>query len=192
MDLKLNSTVLQAKKGDENAMRTIIEKFTPFIIKQCKNIYIKDYEIEDLIQIGEISLINAVKHFKVENKKDFTGYAICSIKNNYKCEIRQKCKFNYEISLNSNQNLYNMIEMFPSLEVIEDDYICKMQTEQLYLYLKKLDKHDQELIEWVYLQQKKIKSFANIKHLRYETCIRRKKTILKTLRNMFKEENNKP
>lgn len=192
MDLKLNSTVLQAKKGDINAMRIIIEKFTPFIIKQCKNIFIKDYEIEDLIQIGAISLINAVKHFKVENKKDFTGYAICSIKNNYKCEIRQKCKFNYEISLNSNQNIYNMIEMFPSSEVIEDDYVRKMQIEQLYMYLKRLPRDDQELIEWIYLKQKSVKSFAQMKDLKYETCIRRKKSILRTLRNMFKETEIKP
>lgn len=69
MDLELNSIVLRAKKGDNEAMTKIIEKFTPFILKQCKNIYIKDYEIEDLIQIGRISLMNAVKHFKIDNKK---------------------------------------------------------------------------------------------------------------------------
>jgi len=175
MDLELNSIVLRAKKGDNKAMTKIIEKFTPFILKQCKSIYIKDYEIEDLIQIGQMSLINAVKHFKIENKKDFAGYAICSIKNNYNCEIRQRCKFNYEISLNSSQNIYNMIELFPSEEVIEDDYIYKMQVKQLYSFLGKLTKEDKELIEWIYLKQKSIKSFAKIKDLRYETCIRRKK-----------------
>jgi len=192
MDLELNSIVLRAKKGDNEAMTKIIEKFTPFILKQCKNIYIKDYEIEDLIQIGRISLMNAVKHFKIENKKDFTGYAICSIKNNYNYEIRQRCKFNYEISLNSSQSIYNMIEMFPSAEVIEDDYIYKMQIKQLYTFLGKLTKDDMELIEWVYLKQNNIKSFAKMKDLRYETCIRRKKVILMNLRNMFKKTNNIP
>lgn len=192
MDLELNSIVLRAKKGDNKAMTKIIEKFTPFILKQCKSIYIKDYEIEDLIQIGQMSLINAVKHFKIENKKDFAGYAICSIKNNYNCEIRQRCKFNYEISLNSSQNIYNMIELFPSEEVIEDDYIYKMQVKQLYSFLGKLTKEDKELIEWIYLKQKSIKSFAKIKDLRYETCIRRKKVILLKLRNMFKKTNNVP
>jgi RNA polymerase sporulation-specific sigma factor len=188
MGLELNSIVLQAKKGDNKAMETIIEKFTPFILKQCKNIYIKGYEFEDLIQIGEISLINAVKLFEVEKKKDFAGYAICSIKNNYKSEIRQKCKFNYEISLNSSDNIYNMIELFPSEEVIEEDYIRKMDAMQLYTSLRKLAKEDQELIEWVYLKQKSIKSFAKIKNLRYETCVRRKKAILMNLRNMLKNQ----
>lgn len=192
MNLELNSIVLQAKKGDNKAMKTIIEKFTPFILKQCKNIYIKDYEFEDLIQIGQISLINAVKHFKIEKKKDFTGYAICSIKNNYKCEIRQKCKFNYEISLNSSNNIYNMTEMFPSAEVIEDDYISKMEAKQLYTCLRKLAKEDQELIEWIYLKQKSIKSFSQIQGIRYETCVRRKKAILMKLRNMFEKTNIKP
>ena len=187
MDLELNSIVLRAKEGDNKAMTKIIEKFKPFILKQCNSIYIKDYEKEDLIQIGLMSLINAVKHFKLENKKDFTGYAICTIKNNYNCEIRQKCKFNYEISLNTNQNIYNMIEMFPSAEVIENDYIRKLQIKQLYIFLGKLTKDDQELIDWIYLKQRSVKSFANMKDLRYETCVRRKNAILIKLRNMYKK-----
>jgi RNA polymerase sporulation-specific sigma factor len=186
MDIKLTSIVIQAKEGNSNAMMTVIEKFTPFILKQCKNIYIKDYEIEDLIQIGVISLINAVKHFKVENKKDFTGYAICSIKNNYKSEIRQKCRFKYEISLNSSSNIYNMIEMFPSPEVIEDDCLSKMQVQQLHTYIRRLEVEDQELIQWVYIKQKSVKSFSRMKDLGYEACIRRKKAIIKKLRSMFK------
>lgn len=192
MDLELNSIVLQAKKGDNKAMEKIIEKFTPFILKQCKNIYIKDYEIEDLIQIGQISLVNAVKNFKIEKKKDFTGYAICSIKNNYKCEIRQKCKFNYEISLNSSDNICNMIEMLPSDEIIEDDYISKLDAQYLYTCLGKLVKEDRELIEWIYLKQKSIKKFSEIKGIKYETCVRRKKTILMKMRNMFNKINVEP
>lgn len=192
MDLELNSIVLQAKKGDNKAMEKIIEKFTPFILKQCKNIYIKDYEIEDLIQIGQISLVNAVKNFKIEKKKDFTGYAICSIKNNYKCEIRQKCKFNYEISLNSSDNICNMIEMLPSDEIIEDDYISKLDAQYLYTCLAKLVKEDRELIEWIYLKQKSIKKFSEIKGIKYETCVRMKKTILMKLRNMFNKINVEP
>ena len=71
--------VVQAKKGDKEALREIIVSFTPFVIKTARGIYVKGCDEDDLIQIGRMSIMKAVSMFDVSKGKGFISYVTNSV-----------------------------------------------------------------------------------------------------------------
>lgn len=73
--MNLEMLVTDAKNGDKEAAARILESFKPFIIKTSKTIFLRGYGMEDLIQIGYITLLKAIMKFKPQGNNKFLPYA---------------------------------------------------------------------------------------------------------------------
>lgn len=185
----INQLVLSAKEGNKDALEKLMYQLRPFIIKTAKSIFIKDYDMEDLIQIGYMSLLNSVKNYNPMKNKDFLPYAIYAVKNNFSYEIRRKCRYNYEESLDaSTEDSVPLIDTLSSDELTDNTIILMEDTEYLQAALGSLPYEDWEILNSVYFSGIKIKAFAEAKGLSYSTCVKRKKSALQKLKTILLHE----
>lgn len=186
--MDLNDLVLKAKAGDKEALAKILERFKGFIYKTSKEVYIKGYDTEDLLQIGYTTLIKAVNKFDLNKNKNFTAYATSAVKNNFYYEIRQKSRFNVEYSLNKEiDEGIEIIENLNSDENIEEEYMLKESVNELNSALKKLLPKEKELILHVYFNHRTVKEFAKLNSMNYVTCVKLKDRTLKKLKKLMKQ-----
>ncbi|WP_315119185.1 sigma-70 family RNA polymerase sigma factor [uncultured Clostridium sp.] len=163
----VESLVDRAKKGDKSSLEELIKALTPLIMKESSKVYLKGYDREDLIQIGNLSLLKALDKYDT-SKKNFIGYAAMAIKNNYYYLIRRECKENYEASLNKEigEDIY-IVDTLKSTENIEENFIKKEEYKKLYSALKKLSKEEIHIINWIYFERKKLTDYATENNLSY-------------------------
>ena len=89
-EIKLNSKrlldiILNAKNKDSDSILFLINKYKPLIIKYSISYILKNYDKEDLIQIGTIAVIKAIEKYDISHGEDFIDcYIINSIKNTYR------------------------------------------------------------------------------------------------------------
>lgn len=183
----INQLAISAKEGNKEAIEKLMFQLKPFIIKTAKSIFIKDYDMEDLIQIGYMSLLNSVKNYSPLKNKDFLPYAIYAVKNNFNYEIRRRCRYNYEESLDSSASEDNvpLLDTLSSDELTDSAVILREDMSYLQDALGKLPYEDWEIIYSVYFNGIKIKAFAEAKGMSYSTCIKRKKSALQKLKKFL-------
>ena len=105
-EIKLNSKrlldiILNAKNKDSDSILFLINKYKPLIIKYSISYILKNYDKEDLIQIGTIAVIKAIEKYDISHGEDFIDcYIINSIKNTYRNLARANIKYQSESSLN--------------------------------------------------------------------------------------------
>jgi len=184
--MDLNELVIKAQKGDNAAAEEILKSFKPYILKLCRKIYINGYEMEDLIQIGYITLMKVIKNYDLSKVNKFIPYATCAIKNNYYYEIRQRSRYNSETSLNIELGEdIQFIDNIVSEENIEATLILKENIQELNSALLKLSLKDREIISYVFLKNGKLVDYAKEKGIKYITCVKRKNTALARLKNQI-------
>jgi RNA polymerase sigma factor (sigma-70 family) len=117
--LQIENCVIHAKSGDSKEMEKIIEQFRPFVFRTAKSYNIKNYDINDLSQIGFTALLNAVNKYN-PGTHTFSSYAYTSIKNSLKYFARKNSKFNKDIrgcfKISYSRNLYIAITQFKNFE----------------------------------------------------------------------------
>lgn len=182
----IESKIAAAKLGNKKELEEIIKSFTPFVIKTARSIYIKGYDLEDLIQIGQVSIIKAVNMYDTNKTSAFTSYVVNSIKRNYYNLIRDNVKSASTCSLNSvNDEGYELVDSIPSGQNIEEDFEKNEETALLYKALNKLSEKDRYIIQWFYLENKSLDSYAKENRIAYRTAVDRKKKALDNLRKIL-------
>lgn len=77
-----------AKKGDENAENTLLERYKDLVVKISRSYFIIGGELEDIVQEGMIGLYKAIKNFS-ENKSTFKTFAVTCIKHQIQSAIKK-------------------------------------------------------------------------------------------------------
>ncbi|MBV7273838.1 sigma-70 family RNA polymerase sigma factor [Clostridium sp. PL3] len=171
-------------------MEEIIEAFRPFVIKTARSIYIRSFDINDLIQIGMMSIIKAVEMFDVNRGNAFTSYMFNAVKINFYNLIRTNIKRASECSANSlNKEGFELIDNIVSEENLEEDMVKKEEKVMLTKALNKLSEKDREVVHWFYFENKDLKSYAVFKSISYRTAVARKKSALIKLKKYLEEMN---
>lgn len=143
----------KAKNNNKNAIPFLIEKYQPLIRKYAFKYKIKNFDKEDLIQIGNISLITAINKYDLSKGNEYIdSYIINSIKNTFKNLARNQIKYNNESSLNisiyEDTEIADMISDSFSLE----EHIINSDTNNLLKnILKTLPPNEYKLIKISYL-----------------------------------------
>jgi RNA polymerase sporulation-specific sigma factor len=181
--MELENLVLRAKNGDTSAYEDIFNRFKNFIYKTCIGLYINGYEMEDLLQLGNITLIKAIEKYDPTRNKNFTAYATYAIRNNYFYEIRQKSKFHAECSFNKEtEEGLEILDMLPSNDNIEKNFLIKEEIAALKAAVSKLPPLEKDLIEYVYFNDGRLIDFAKSRNIKYSTCCKLKERVIKKLR----------
>ena len=159
-EIKLNSKrlldiILDAKNKDSDSILFLINKYKPLIIKYSISYILKNYDKEDLIQIGTIAVIKAIEKYDISHGEDFIDcYIINSIKNTYRNLARANIKYQSESSLNISVDEDIDIEsLLPDDYNLENDIIKTMQHVDLKNLLKSLTLEEYTLIKEAYLTE---------------------------------------
>lgn len=151
--LKLIDVLEKAKTGDDSAILFLINKYNPLIMKYSYSYHLKGYDLEDLTQIGNISVIKAInKYDLIKGENYIDAYIINSIKNTYRNLARGQIKYSSESSLNIqvNEN-YDIEDLLLSDFDLEGYVINTMEKDALTSILKSLSPSEFELIKAAYL-----------------------------------------
>ncbi len=187
MNNDIEFLVKKSKEGDLKSKEELLNRFKPYIIKKAREIYIKNYDIDDLIQIGNISIIKAIDKYNLD-KGNFVSYVTFAINNNFNYEIRRMSKTRYDSSLNKNidDNL-EIIDIIAWKENIEENFIRKQNLKYVKNALNKLNENERKLIYSIYFADIKLKEYASKEGIKYGSALKRKTKILNKLRWILKE-----
>ncbi len=97
--------LLKENPGDENIRDILIERNLRLVVYIAKKFEMSSSSIDDLISIGSIGLIKAVKTFKVEKNIKLATYASKCIENEILMHLRKTNKIKGEISLDEPLNV---------------------------------------------------------------------------------------
>ena len=145
-------TLCNAKNQDKDAILFFIEKYQPLIKKYAFKYKLKNYDNNDLIQIGNISIITAINKYDLsKGNEHIDSYIINTIKNAFRNLARSEIKYTSESSLNITVDEDNEIEALlrDSLD-LEEYIINSMMHDLLKTILATLSHDEHELIRIAY------------------------------------------
>jgi RNA polymerase sporulation-specific sigma factor len=177
----MEKLVEKAKSKDSGATQEIIEKFKYLIFKEASRYHIKDYELEDLVQHGYLSVIKAIAMYKL-GSNSFTGYCINSIRMNFKALLKGEIKHFREVPSNE------MLDFDTAGDyefTLEDEVIAYEEVKKLYAALDKLEPLEREIIEGYYLREQSLGEIACDSDKSYHQFARVKKKALEKLKALM-------
>ena len=188
----MEDLIRRAKNDDNNAKEEIINMYYPLIVKEGKRIFLKNRTFEDIVQIGVISILNAIKLFDISRGvQSFSSYVLWSIKNGFINIIRSEAKYNDEVSLNVYCKDTSDIEIVDSLIDenidIENSVITSTFYDEILLALNKLDDEERGIIKFLYIDNEKpnLSKYSRLSNKDYYYCSCLKKRALEKLRKLF-------
>lgn len=121
--------LLMMRDGDENAKNILIEHNLRLVAHIMKKYTSVDKDIEDMLSIGTIGLIKAIKTFKIESGNKLVTYASRCIENEILMYLRSEKKKNREVSLYEPIGTDKEGNVISILDVIEceDEDIVEME-----------------------------------------------------------------
>ena len=159
-----------AKKGDENAENTLLERYKDLAVKISRSYFIIGGELEDIVQEGMIGLYKAIKNFS-ENKSTFKTFAVTCIKHQIqsaikKANTKKNAPLSNSVSLQSfsdNSDDERFLPVNLIMQVSPDERVVEKENYQnLVLTIKKaLSKKEFEVLRY-YLQGYSYKEIAEI------------------------------
>lgn len=149
----LFQNLCKAKNNNKDAILFFIEKYQPLIKKYAFKYKLKNFDTDDLIQTGNISIIMAINKYDLsKGSKSIDSYIINSIKNGFRNLARNQIKYNDESSLNILLNEDSEIEDLISDSFNLEEYIVDSSINDLLKnLLKALPPDEYKLIEISYL-----------------------------------------
>lgn len=142
------------RNGDEKAGEILIVRNMRLVAHMVKHYTVMEKDISELISIGTIGLIKAVKTFKSEKGNRLVTYAAKCIENELLMNFRSEKKKNREVSLQEpigTDKEGNEISIIDVIEAKDNDflesYILKADVETLYDAVETvLDEREKEII----------------------------------------------
>lgn len=185
---KIEKLVREAQVGDKNAMEELMKAFENYIYKSAMNVYVSGYDREDLMQLGFMTVMNAVEKYDV-SRSNFINYITLAITNNFRCLIRNKAKENATLSLDVDLGEgFSIIDTLQDEGVnIEEDYANEELGRVIREAIEGLPFKLQEIIIYVYIEEKgSFKEYANEYGVNYNTVIKRKNLAFEKLKRALK------
>lgn len=180
----LKNLILKAKNKDQTAMEELINEYKYLIIKQASKVHVRGYEMEDLIQMGNITLMRCLEKYTSE-KGNFTAYVSYAIKNNFNYLIRQRAKDNevqtIEAPIETNLRIEDTLIADASTE---DSFIEKEMYKLIKREVDNLQDNLRDLITFIYINcEGNLKDYSKSRNLNYSTAAKRRTVALNKLRS---------
>lgn len=180
-----NKLVEEARKGSKEAMEEIINKLQPLIISSIRRYYNNVKEFEELIQEGNLMILESLKDYDFDKGVHFLGY----IKSNLKYLYLNKHKRKIHLSLNEplGDGELEMIDFLvsdaqPVLDILLEDEINLKLKEAL----EKLTERQREIIILYYVKNMSMDDIGNKLGISYRTVVNIKTKALENLRKLMK------
>lgn len=150
----MEELIKKAKKGDNEAIVSIIAKYKYLILKKASYYHIPGYDYEDLVQHGYLSIIKAIHMYKL-GRNSYNGYFINSINKNFAALLKGQIKHFREIP---DENILNKDKTYDF--TIEDELIAYEEIKKLYKAIDKLDPIEKEILNRHYIDKESFREIA--------------------------------
>lgn len=182
---EIEKCVIRAKAGSQEDLLKLLEQFKHFIYKTASSFNIRNYDIDDLVQLGNIAVMKAVLKYKV-GSHTFSSYVFNSIKNELKYAVRVNAKANKDLSINmpvdaSEGYDTEFVDCLESPDNIEEDLVKAENIKELREAIELLSEEEKQLINAIYYNGSELKKYAESKNLSYQQALRRKRKVLNKL-----------
>ena len=177
----IETLVCSSKAGDRKSKEKLINEFKPFIINIAKKTYIYGYEFEDIINECYRILFRCISLYKTETHR-FVAYATNGIKNSINDLIKKQLK-NSRIQGSSVNSIDKYVEESYKADIPEmSDILCSKHDKiSLEYAINQLSPEESDFINYIFFQNKTLKSYAQYKNISYSYASKKKRYILDKL-----------
>ncbi len=188
----------EIKEGNISARDRLIEHNLRLVVYIAKKFEATDIEFEDLISIGAIGLIKAVKTYSPDKNIKLATYASRCIENEILMQLRKNTKIKNEISLDeplSSDGEGNELLLADIIPIDEESVTKNMEVsaeKQILLgVIAKLDSREQMIMQLRFglggFEEKTQKEVADLMGISQSYISRIEKKILHKLRNKLEK-----
>ncbi|MCM0648171.1 sigma-70 family RNA polymerase sigma factor [Clostridium swellfunianum] len=182
---EIEACVIRAKSGSEEDFGKLMKQFRPFIYKTANNSNIRSYDIEDLVQLGNIALMKAVLKYKI-GSHTFSSYAFNSIKNEIRCAARINAKIGNELSINApvhnaDSQEVEYVDFLEDPDNLEEDLIKRESFKELKKAIERLSDEEIEFVNLTYFKGVPLRKYAEDKGIEHNKAIARKRKVIQKL-----------
>ena len=184
---EIDKLVGKGKLGDKDSLEEILKMLKPLVISSIKKYYNNFNEYEDLIQMGNLTILQCIKDFDEEKGVYFLGY----VKTTLRYVYLNKHKEEKILSLNNNYTDSDdeLIDILESEDVSPLEYILiKERNEHLYNALNTLTNRQIDILIYFYIERLSIKDISQELNIAYRTIVNTKVNALKKLKHYLKNQ----
>ncbi|MFA6860022.1 MAG: RNA polymerase sporulation sigma factor SigK [Clostridia bacterium] len=192
--------IQQMNEGNSVAKDVLIEHNLRLVVFIAKKFISSSIAMEDLISVGAVGLIKAVRTYKFDKNIKLATYASRCIENEILMSLRKSVKLKVEMSLDEplsfdgEGNEFLLSDILSTEESsIVDDMEKQVDNNLLILCLEKLSEKEREIMEYRFgLSGKEIKTqkeVADMFGISQSYISRIEKKILERLKKEFEKEN---
>lgn len=182
--------------GDENARNTLIERNLRLVVYIAKRFDNTGIDMDELISVGTLGLIKAVKSYNSDKNIKLATYASRCIENEILMFLRKMVKARAEVSLDEPLNVDwegNQLVLSDILgtdaDMIYKDIETRVEHDILKELYDKLDSRDKEIVGLRYglygKEEKTQKEIADMMNISQSYISRLEKKILSKLKKDF-------
>ena len=170
-----------SKQGDKEATKEVIVRLKPLVISSIKRYYYNIAQYEDLIQDGNLAILEAINTFDSSKGIHFLGYIKVTLKYLYLNKHRIKAT----VSLNEpigDDNMEMMDLLKDEAPSPLDEIISLEDMEELNRLLNILTSRQREVIILYYIENISIDEIANRLDISYRTVVNTKVRAMEKMR----------
>ena len=172
--------VERAKAGDGEMLEEIIRKLQPLLISSIRRYYNKPKEYEDLMQDGNLKIIESINSFDGEKGVHFLGYIKLNIKYLYLDKHKEKIHQSLNQQLDDGET--EMIDLLVEEEV---DFLESIIRDENRIIIKEalalLTPRQREVIQLYYVKNMNMLEIAEELGISYRTVVNTKTKALEKM-----------
>lgn len=173
--------LFNAREGDIMAKEEIINRLQPLIISSIRKYYNRHNEYDDLIQDGNVKVLECIGDFDAAKGAHFLGYVKTMLR--YMYLDKNKKKAHYSLNEMVGDGDMELIDLLVSedrgpLELILDTE----QSQLLEGILGGLTKRQRDVVQLFYLEKMKIEDIGILLGVSYRTVVNTKTRAMEKLR----------
>ena len=180
-----NSLILAAKEGYKEAKEEILENLRPLIISSIQKYYNRRDFYEELIQEGDLCILEAIDKFEFDQNTYFLGYVKVQLKFLYLNKNREKV----HVSLNTKIGEKKEEEILDTLASNDleplSDILDREIKRMLNISLDTLAPKQRETVELFYSEKLSITEISKKQGVSYRTVVNTKTRAIDKLRDDF-------
>ncbi len=187
-----------SEKGDERARNTLIEHNLRLVVYIAKRFDNTGIDMEDLISIGSMGLIKAVKSYNSSKNIKLATFASRCIENEILMYLRKMVKIKAEVSLDEPLNMDaegNKLVLSDILgtdsDIVYKDIEARFENDLLFELFSGLSERDKQIVGMRYglygSEEKTQKEIADMMNISQSYISRLEKRILLKLKKEFQK-----
>lgn len=186
--LLIDQLATKAKTGDKNATEEIIKRLQPLILSSIRKYYNNGKEYEDLIQDGNLKLLESIQDYDPSKGVHFLGYAQTVLR--YLYLDKHKIKIHTSLNQTIGEGEVEIMDLLVSEDKEAIEIIIQEENNlEIKRALDRLTKRQSQILMLYYGQGMGIQDIANSLGISYRTVVNTKTTALINMKKHMKQKS---